>query len=175
MYQGTRVRLRPLERRHLSSCVEWLNDPEITEHLSFSEPISMEGEQRWYEDLLRDKSTKVYAVETLQGEHIGNLGLHDIDLHSRKTEFGIFIGKKDLWGKGYGTEAVLLALKLAFEGLNLNKVFLRVFTGNKRAQKCYEKAGFKKEGVLRQDMFKNGKYLDSVIYSVLAEEYFQKG
>lgn len=175
MYQGTRVRLRPLERKHLSSCVEWLNDPEVTEHLSFSEPISMEGEQKWYENLSRDESTKVYAIETLQGEYIGNLGLHDIDLHNRKTEFGIVIGKKDLWGKGYGTEAVLLALKLAFEGLNLNKVYLRVFTGNKKAQKCYEKAGFKKEGILRQDMFKSGKYLDSIIYSVLAEEYFQKG
>ncbi len=173
MYQGTKVRLRPLEKKHLPKCVVWLNDPEVTETLSFSEPISMEGEQRWYENLLRDKSSKIYAIETVKGEHIGNVGLSDIDLHNRKAELGIFIGEKNLWGKGYGTEAVLLALKLAFEGLNLNKVYLRTFKGNERAKKCYEKAGFIKEGVLRQDNFKNGKYIDSLVYSVLAEEYFQ--
>lgn len=173
MYEGTKVQLKPLERKHLSKCVEWLNDPEVTENLSFSEPISMEGEQRWYENLLRDDSTKVYAIETLSGEHIGNVGLHDINMKDRKAELGIFIGKKSLWGKGYGTEAVSLALKLAFEGLNLNRVHLRTFTGNKRAQKCYEKVGFKKEGVLRQDSFKSGEYVDSVVYSVLAEEHFQ--
>lgn len=172
MYQGTNVRIRPLERRHLAKCVEWLNDSDVTEYLTMSEPLSMEGEQRWYENLLRDKSSKVYTIETVAGEHIGNLGLHSIDFHNRRTEMGVFIGKKSVWGKGYGTEAVLLGLKLAFEGLNLNKVYLKVFVNNKRAQKCYEKAGFKKEGVLRQEEFKNGTYVDCLIYSVLAEEYF---
>lgn len=173
MYQGTRVQLKPLEKKHLSKCVEWLNDPEITENLSFSEPISMEDEERWYEQLLMDKSSRVYIIETVEGDYIGNLGLHEIDLHNRKTEMGLFIGDKKLWGKGYGTEAVLLGLRLAFEGLNLNKVFLRTFMNNKRAQKCYEKAGFTKEGILRQDIFKNGKYIDCVVYSVLAEEYMK--
>ncbi|MBU7025134.1 MAG: GNAT family N-acetyltransferase, partial [Theionarchaea archaeon] len=94
-------------------------------------------------------------------------------LHNRKAELGIFIGEKKYWGKGYGTEAVRLGLKLAFEALNLNKVYLRAFINNKRAQKCYEKAGFKKEGILRQDMFKNGNYIDCIVYSILMEEYFQ--
>ncbi|MBU7011990.1 MAG: GNAT family N-acetyltransferase [Theionarchaea archaeon] len=173
MYQKERVQLRPLERKHLQKCVEWLNDPEVTEHLSMSEPMSMEGEQRWYENLLRDKSSRVYAIETLEGNHIGNVGFHNLDLHDRKAELGIFVGEKKLWGKGYGTEAILLALKLAFEGLNLNRVYLRTFSENKRAQKCYEKVGFKKEGVLREDSFKSGKYVDSFIYSVLAREYLK--
>lgn len=174
MYQGTKIRLRPLERKHLSKCVEWLNDPEVTENLALSEPVSMEGEQRWFDDLLRDNSTRVYAIETVEGEHIGNVGLHEIDLHNRKTELGIVIGEKSLWGKGYGTEAVLLALKLAFEGMNLNRVYLRTFVNNERAQKCYERAGFVKEGILREDHFKNGEYIDCLVYSVLAEEFFKK-
>ena len=172
MYQGTKVRLRPLERKHLPKCVEWLNDPEVTENLTLSEPVSLEGEQRWYDSQLRDDSSRIYAIETLQGEHIGNIGLHDINTHDRKAELGIFIGEKRLWGKGYGTEAVELALKLAFEGMNLNKVYLRTFMRNERAQKCYEKVGFLKEGILRQDSFKKGEYLDSLVYSVLREEYF---
>jgi UDP-4-amino-4,6-dideoxy-N-acetyl-beta-L-altrosamine N-acetyltransferase len=172
MYEGTRLKLKPLERKHLAQCVTWFNDPEVIEFLTMSEPMSMEKEQKWYENYLKDKSSKVYIIETGKGEHIGNIGLNDIDLHTRKAELGIFIGEKKFWGKGYGTEAVELGLKLAFEGLNLNRVYLKVFQNNKRAQKCYEKAGFKKEGVLRQDEFKNGKYIDCEVYSVLAREYF---
>ncbi|MBU7013667.1 MAG: GNAT family N-acetyltransferase [Theionarchaea archaeon] len=173
MYKGTKVSLQSLERKHLQKCVEWLNDPEITETLSMSEPVSMESEQRWYDSYLKDDHSKILAIETVKGEFIGNIGLHNIDLHNRKAELGIFIGDKEYWGKGYGTEAVLLGLKFAFEALNLNKVYLRTFVSNKRAQRCYEKAGFKKEGILRQDMFKNGNYVDCIVYSVLIEEYFR--
>ncbi len=174
MYDGTKVKLRPLERKHLSKCVEWLNDPDVTAHLTLSEPVSMEGEQKWFDNLLRDSSSRIYAIETAEGEHIGNVGLEDINLHSRKAELGIFIGEKRFWGKGYGTEAIMLALKIAFESMNLNRVYLRVFIDNKRAQACYEKVGFKREGILRQDEFKNGKYIDCPTYSILAEEYFKK-
>ena len=173
MYEGTKVRLRSLERKDLPKCVEWLNDPEICETLSISEPISIEGEQRWFDNVQKDDSSKIYCIETLQGEHIGNVGLEDINLHDRKAELGIFIGEKRLWGIGYGTEAVKLALKLAFEGMNLNRVYLRTFISNERASKCYEKAGFVKEGILRQDIFKNGKYVDTLAYSILAEDYFK--
>lgn len=174
MYRGTKVQLGPLERKHLSKNVKWLNDPEVTKYLRFFEPIGIEEEQRWYEDLLKDNSRKVYAIRIVDGDYIGNLQLSNIDLHDRKAELGILIGEKNLWGKGYGTEAVELAVRLAFEGLNLNRVYLRTLTSNKRARRCYEKVGFKEEGILRQDGFCKGKYADRVIYSILAEEYFKR-
>ena len=173
MYQGSKVSLKPLERKHLPKCVEWFNDPEITENLSFFEPIGLEGEQRWYESMLKDTSAKVYSIETTEGEYIGNLGFHDIDLHNRKAELGVFIGEKELWDKGYGTEAITLGLSLAFRGLNLNKVYLRTFSRNKRAHACFEKVHFIREGILRQDLFKDGKYIDCIVYSMLAEDYFR--
>jgi UDP-4-amino-4,6-dideoxy-N-acetyl-beta-L-altrosamine N-acetyltransferase len=171
MYKGKRVSLKPLERKHLPKCVEWFNDPEITCNLSFHEPMGLEGEQRWYENMIKDSSSKVYIIETTEGEYIGNVGFHDIDLHNRKAELGIFIGEKKLWDGGFGAEAINLALDLAFKGLNLNKVYLKTFSRNKRAQNCFEKVHFIKEGILRQDFFKDGKYIDCIIYSILAEEY----
>jgi RimJ/RimL family protein N-acetyltransferase len=63
-----------------------------------------------------------------------------------------------LQGKGYGTEAVKLLLKFAFNDLNLNKVYLKVFQNNERAIKCYLKAGFVKEGLLRKESFIDGSY-----------------
>ncbi|MBU7042924.1 MAG: GNAT family N-acetyltransferase [Theionarchaea archaeon] len=172
MYQGSKVALKPLERKHLPKCVEWFNDPDITENLSFFEPIGLEGEQRWYEAMVKDAAVKVYAIETIEGEYIGNVGFHDIDLHNRKAELGIFIGEQTLWDRGLGTETINLALNMAFKGLNLNKVYVKTFSRNKRAQTCFEKVHFIKEGILREDFFKNGEYIDCIVYSILAREYF---
>jgi len=84
---------------------------------------------------------------------------------------GIAIGDKSFWNKGCGTEAMGLLLRHGFDTLNLNRVFLRVHEPNKRAIRAYEKAGFIKEGCLRQAVFKNGSYQDMFIMSVLRSEW----
>jgi len=172
MYQGTRVRLTPLERTYLPKTPEWLNDPEVIGHSTRSEQVSLAEQQISYENFSRMETMKVYAIETVDGEHIGNGMLRHIDFHDRKAELSFFIGEKELWGKGYGTETLSLLLKLAFEGLNLNRVYGKVSVYNKEAQKIIEKIGFRKEGILRQDSFKNGMYIDFFVYSLLADEYF---
>jgi diamine N-acetyltransferase len=86
-------------------------------------------------------------------------------------EFGIFIGDKSLWDKGYGTEAVELLLLHGFQTLNLNRIYLRVYSTNLRAKRSYEKAGFVLEGTLRQAMYRHGQYADIHIMSVLRPEW----
>lgn len=81
------------------------------------------------------------------------------------------IGRKNLLGQGYGREALSLLQKFAFETLNLNRLELEVYDFNERGRRCYASCGFKEEGRLRQKMFKNGKYCDVIVMSVLAEEY----
>ena len=97
----------------------------------------------------------------------------DIDHRNRATEFGIMIGEKSYWNQGYGNEAVRLLLKLGFETMNLNRVFLRVFETNPRAIRAYEKAGFKREGRQRQGEWQNGRYIDVLVMSVLREEWLK--
>src|SRR5690349_11316823 len=89
---------------------------------------------------------------------IGITSLHQIDGKNRRAVFAIVIGEKNEWGKGYGTEATALITGYAFETLNLNRVSLRVYEENERGIKAYEKVGFKKEGVLRQDIYREGRY-----------------
>jgi RimJ/RimL family protein N-acetyltransferase len=84
---------------------------------------------------------------------------------------GIFIGDKNYWGKGYGTDAMSVLVKFIFEQMNIHKVKLNVFSYNERAIKSYEKCGFKVEGVLRQEIFRDGKYYDEIIMGLLKEEY----
>ncbi len=102
---------------------------------------------------------------------VGNCGLFGIEWNNRAAEFGIFIGDKSVWGKGYGTDAARLVLRHGFETLNLNRIFLRVYEDNPRAMHTYEKAGFVPEGRMRQAVYRNGEYKDVLLMSTLRSEW----
>jgi RimJ/RimL family protein N-acetyltransferase len=165
--EGRLVRLRALERTDLPACVKWFADPEVRANLLVDKPMSLAEEERWFEGLAKRPDDVIFAVETLSGKHIGNVGLHKIDRKNRNAEAGIVIGDKRFWGKGYGTDAMKLLLRYAFEDLNMHKVYLLHFAGNERARRSYEKCGFVKEGVLRDHVYKGGKYHDHPIMSVI--------
>jgi RimJ/RimL family protein N-acetyltransferase len=97
-----------------------------------------------------------------------------MDWVNRSAEVGIFIGDKPSWNQGYGREAMRLMLKHAFETLNLNRVYLRVFAENARGIKAYEHAGFQHEGCQRQACYQEGHYQDVLMMSVLRQEWDQK-
>ena len=86
---------------------------------------------------------------------------------------GIVIGEKEYWGKGYGTEAVKTMLRYAFHELGLNRVELETYSFNPRAQRCYERAGFRREGVRRGALYRDGKFHDIIIMGILREEFLE--
>lgn len=134
-------------------------------------PISMAEEEKWYEDYLKSGKSKIFAVIAHNGSHIGNVGLHKIDHVNRRSSLGIVIGERAFWGKGYGSDTIMTVLKYAFRELGLHKVSLRVFRMNKRAIKSYKRCGFKKEGVEREQVFKDGRFHDLFVMSVLDREF----
>jgi len=170
MIMGKRVILRALEKEDIKNCWKWINDPEIIKGLYMIFPMSKYEEEKWYERSIGDDRNKYFAIE-VNKKHIGNIGLHGIDWINRKAELGIMIGEKDYLNKGYGTDAIKTTLRYAFNKMNLHKIQLRVYEFNKRALKCYEKCGFKKEGVMREDLFRDGKYYNAVFMSILRSEF----
>ena len=172
---GERLRLRRVERDDIKKYHEWVNDPEVTHGLALLFPMAMEDEERWYEDSLnRDPRERPFAIEVKDGKTwrlIGNCGIFNIEREAQAGEFGIMIGDKTVWNQGLGTEAVKLILRFGFGTLNLNRVFLRVYAENVRAQRAYEKAGFILEGTMRQAVYKHGKYGDVHLMSVLRSEW----
>jgi RimJ/RimL family protein N-acetyltransferase len=106
--------------------------------------------------------------------HIGNTGLHQIDWKNRMAVFGIVLGEKAYWGQGFGTEAARTILRFAFEELNLHRVELEVFDFNPRAIRSYEKVGFRHEGTRREALFRNGRYQDVHLMSILQEEFLNQ-
>jgi RimJ/RimL family protein N-acetyltransferase len=172
-----KIHLRAFEREDLDIIVKWVNDEAVTRHLSDAliYPISRADEMKWLESIsVANPREKVFAIETKEGKLIGSVGLHTISWVDRKAELGILIGEKEYWNRGYGTEAMGEILRIAFEKMNLNRIYLRVFDNNSRAIRVYEKCGFQQEGVLRQDHYSEGKYHNTLIMGILKEEYFER-
>jgi len=114
----------------------------------------------------------VIEVITEEGwKPIGNIGLMNVCNIDRDAELGIFIGEKSEWGKGFGRNAIKLMLRYAFQTLNLNRIYLKVFENNLRGIKSYRASGFIEEGRMRQAKFSEGAYLDVVLMSVLRSEW----
>jgi len=197
MIIGERIRFRGVERDDLPTFVKWLNDPDVQQGILIHQPISQAREENWFEGMIkRPDDEHIMGIEVrLPGERtglpgvkgnepgaqggeeawklIGNLAFNDIDWRNRSSEFGIMIGDKTYWTQGYGTEAVRLLIKHGFNSLNLNRIFLRVFENNPRAIRAYEKAGFVHEGRERQAEFRDGRYIDVLLMSILKDEFSQ--
>ncbi len=175
MICGNRVRLRAVERSDLPKFQEWLNDSEVTDHLSTYLPLSMTDEEQWLDRVSHlEQEEKPLAIEMKQGRGwrlIGNSGFFNLEWANRCAEFGLFIGDKSAWNKGLGTETVRLLLRHGFETLNLHRIYLRVYSTNPRARRSYEKAGFVLEGTMREAVYRHGRYADVQIMSVLRSEW----
>jgi len=175
MLYGNRIRLRGDERNDLPKFVEWLNDPEVRRFLSVSMPLSQATEENWFENMLKRPSEEhplgIEIKDNKGWKLIGNCGFFDINWRTRCAEVGIFIGEKPCWNKGYGTEVMQLLLRHGFETLNLNRIFLHVDAENLGGIRAYEKAGFIQEARLRQADYREGKYCDDLIMSVVRSEW----
>jgi len=175
MIFGERVRLRAVERTDLPRFVGWMNDPDIRDGLLLYLPLSLAQEENWFVGMLKRPEEEQPLVIEIRSEDewemVGNCGVHSIDWRCRMATLGIFIGEKENWNQGYGTEVMRLLIKHGFDTLNLNRLSLEVFENNIGAIRCYEKAGFVLEGRKRQAMYKDGRYLDILMMSVLREEY----
>ncbi|HOW70385.1 MAG TPA: GNAT family protein [Phycisphaerae bacterium] len=171
-YEGRRIYYRPVEVGDEPLLRKWINDPSIWQGLPLRPPINANREREWIESQGNSTSDYVFAIVVRDGDRlIGTAGLHTISPVARSATLGISIGDRDFHSKGYGTEAVQLLLRFAFEELNLNRVALAVYANNPRAIRCYQKAGFVQEGCFRQAHYRGGKFHDEYRFAVLREEW----
>ena len=170
---GKKLALRGIEFEDLNGpYLRWMNDPEVTRYL---ESALFPNTRRRMENFLKsvDNAQNVMfcILDRKTGSHVGNVKLGPIQWIHRTSNFGILIGDKRFWGKGYATEATNLVLEYAFNKLNLNKVNLGFVAEHKAAAAVYKKLGFKIEGRTRQQFHSNGRYLDVIQMGLLKEEF----
>ena len=120
MLKSKNVTLRPVKRSDLSHFLEWFNDPEVIQYLGMYLPMTEMAEEKYIEELgtTRAKTDTSFVIEITEGDStqpIGTVGLHGINSKDHNATFGIAIGEKEYWNKGYGTEAARLIINYGFE------------------------------------------------------------
>jgi RimJ/RimL family protein N-acetyltransferase len=138
------VRLRPIQIDDAERCFRWVSNPEVQQFLGLIQPArTLEQERSWIAGILSDKRHhRAFVVEDERGAAIGTCGLRAIDSEEGTALLGMMIGEPRLWGRGYGTAATRALLRYAFEELALHEVRLSCHPDNRRAIRCYQKAGF---------------------------------
>lgn len=170
MYEGRLVRLRAFERGDVDVNHAFVNDYETVRGMlsGIPFPSSMQDEYRWLEQQTSySRGEYQFAVEDGGGDIVGRCGLTRVDWKNRVAELAIMIGTP-YRGRGYGSEAMALLCDFCFREMNLHKLKVSVFAFNQAAVRCYEKNGFVREGVLRNEIFRDGEYQDVILLAKFA-------
>lgn len=163
------LRFEKFEEKHIPLYYKWRNDPEVAQYdqPGFIRPMSYGEVETWSDRMVEGLSFIVFDDDV----PLGTAAFMNLDNRNRHAELAIVIGNKDYWGKGYGTQIMEKLLDWGFNGLNLNRLYLHVFSTNERAINLYKKVGFKLEGELREMLFQDGVYVDVYVYGLLNSEY----
>ncbi|MFZ6026222.1 MAG: GNAT family N-acetyltransferase [Chloroflexota bacterium] len=170
---GEKCYLSPLSTDDAERIAQWENDLEVTLPLG-DEAYLLASREKSHETIVEAlrQGWHVFGIVDLATDLlIGRSVLFNINHIDRRAMFGIVIGEKEFWGKGYGQAATRLTLDYAFNLLNLNSVMLGVFAFNRRALQAYRRAGFKEIGRQRQFRILAGQKHDLILMDILAEEF----
>lgn len=172
MLTGDLVRLRPVEPEDADAFHRWHNDEEVMRWLQSYYHSSLASDRKRFADRQENSYEKVtFCIETLKdGKLIGVVVLRDADPVNARAEVDIYIGEKDHWGGGYGTDALRTVCRYGFDTMRLHSIELGVVEANERAIKSYKKVGFQVDGRFRQSFFRDGEWYDALLMCVLKDE-----
>lgn len=150
---------------------KWRNMPEIYKWCRQFEPRDWRAHKAWYDSLPNREDVRMYSIAN-ETDYVGVCGLTDIDMINRSAEFSLYIAP-DFQGKGCGKAALKTLCAHGFLALGLQHIFGETFDGNPAAA-MFEKVGFTKEGTRRSFYYREGRFIDAHLYSILAKEFREK-
>lgn len=170
------IYLRELVEKDTANIVRWRNDPAVRKNLFSQAPITEEQHLLYFRKTVQAGLCSQYVISVTENSRtfdIGTAFIKRIDCENRKGEFGMFIGEQSSRGKGYALPVVRQMLSIAFLKLKLHRVYLSVMADNIPAIKVYERAGFTKEGILKDDYLRSDGFVDIIVMGI-TEPYWQK-
>ena len=157
------IYLRPMTYDDTALIIKWRNSDAVRKNFIYQGLFTRESHENWIRTRVETgEVVQTIICDTETDAPYGSVYIRDIDRQNNKAEYGIFIGEPQARGRGIGTAAAKLMLRLCFEELGLHRVYLRTLSGNAQAIGSYEKAGFVREGYLRDDVCIDGQYNDIV-------------
>jgi len=171
--KGEKVRLVPPDKTlHLENTIRWMNDPAVTRYLNLNTGVTRGMEEEWLNRIQKRENEFVWAILDDHDRHIGFTGIHRVDWRFRSAQTGTVIGDKNAWRRGFGSDAMRVRTRFAFETLGLHRLNSAARIDNLGSQRALEKAGYKREGIARKVIFHEGRWHDTVLYGILDEDYF---
>jgi len=174
LFRGSLLRLAAPAEADVAIITRWSEDADYMRALDtdFARPRTIQEIAGQHNPEQPDPNGLLFHLRTLDGDRlIGFVALHSIEWNNRAGQLSIGIGEADFRGKGYGSEALRLILRYAFDELNLDRVGLDVISNNERAIRAYEKVGFRPEGALRKAVLRDGRRHDRLLMGILREEW----
>src|SRR3989338_6659107 len=169
--EGRIVNLCLFTKDDIPTLTRWINDPELRDFLRSVLPKTEKQQEDWFNKLGSNEENIVLGIETKESILIGSMGVYQINWRDRVCTTVWWIGEKEYWGKGYGTDAKMFLLDYIFNTLNLRKVCSSVITFNERSLQYNLRCGYVREGLRRQHVFKKGKYWDMIDLGLFKEEW----
>lgn len=170
-----KITLGEISEVHADLIAKWKSDKELAiQIMSQYQKTSVVEAREWIRQTLDNAGQKLFGIfvsENNGSRLVGVTRLMYIDLESKTSEFGMYIGEKNVHGKGVGKIALRLTLQFGFEKLGLRKIHLRVNTNNDRAIKLYQNQKFVTEGVLKEHFFNNGNYEDILLMGLFKKDF----
>lgn len=167
-----RLILKPLDLSHLSNnYLTWLNDPLVQEYITNSRNYTFKKLKNFLKDVEK-KDIYFWAVHLITGnKHIGNIKIDPINTEHGLGQYGIMMGDKSEWNKGYAKESSIAVINYCFNTLKLRKITLEVIVNNVPAYQLYKKLGFVEEGLRKNQEFHNNSYCDSCIMALFNSNF----
>ncbi len=159
--------LRAWRPNDLENLVKYANNPKIAQNLTdaFPYPYTEEKGIQFIEMAVNHDIQRIFCID-INGEALGAIGIHpQTDIYCKNAELGYWLAETQ-WGKGLITEAIKQIVDYGFQKFDITRIFARPFGHNIASQKVLEKAGFTLEAKLEKTLYKNGEYLDELIYAV---------
>ena len=174
MYEGKKVRLRAYGAGDIDDVLRQINDYESVRNSATGVlfPNTYDDEVRWLnQQTAFTRGEYQFAIETLAGDYVGGCGFNRVDCKNRCADIGILIGDASKRGRGYGSDAIRVLCRVGFAEMNLHKLRLDVLAFNTSAVRCYEACGFVLEGRMREAVFREDAYHDSLAMGLLRREW----
>ena len=169
--EGKRILLQRVSMDDVGAeYLSWLNDDDVTRGLdTISKPYTLEMLQQYISDVVKNENTYMFMVIDKESKkRIGTAKIHNINKTNNTCNLGLMIGDKNFWGKGYGQDAYNTAIEFAFSGLGIRKIWEMAHATNVASLSMCKKAGFQIEGVLKEQVLSEGKYVDKVLLGLFA-------
>lgn len=174
---GNQVDLVPFNAKYSELYCKWMNDPQVRKFFRGPFPVILDHWKKRYESQQQDTNREIVRFTIIHKNDnipIGIIGLNRINWVNQWANAFIYIGEVKYWGREIATEATRLLLKYGFEELNLNKISGTVAVENIASWKIAEKVGFKLDGILKDEFYNNGRFIDVKKYRYLKKDWFNK-